>query len=93
MDSIGRAVSRLARLTCGVLGAAALTIGVAAAHTTSLGYVPGTTAGSVTIWTGSYLHGATVVNEGTATLTGVTVAYNQSVPFNNPRCRCGRPGW
>lgn len=84
MDYIGRAVSRLARVTCGVLGATALTIGAAAAHTTSLGYVPGTTAGSVTIWTGSYAHGGTVVNEGTATLTGVSVTYNQSVPFNIP---------
>jgi hypothetical protein len=78
------AVSRVARLAGGALATAALTIGVAAAHTTSLGYVPGTTAGSVTIWTGSYLHGGTVVNEGIATLTGVTVPYNQSVPFNIP---------
>jgi hypothetical protein len=52
------------------------------AHTTSLGYVPGTTAGSVTFWTGSYAHGGTVVNEGIATLVGVSVTYNQSVPFN-----------
>jgi IPTL-CTERM motif len=59
-------------------------IGTAAAHTTSLGYVPGTTAGSVTFFTGSYSHGGTPVNEGTATLTGVTVVYNQVVNFNIP---------
>lgn len=59
-------------------------IGTAAAHTTSLGYVPGTTAGSVTFWTGSYSHGGTPVNEGVATLTGVSVVYSQSVSFNIP---------
>ena len=59
-------------------------IGTAAAHTTSLGYVPGTTAGSVTFWTGSYSHGGTPVNEGTATLTGVSVNYIQVVNFNVP---------
>jgi len=59
-------------------------ISVASAHTTSIGYVPGTTAGSVTFWTGSYSHGSTPVNEGTATLTGVSVVYSQSVNFNIP---------
>ena len=59
-------------------------IGTAAAHTTSLGYVPGTTAGSVTFYTGSYSHGGTPVNEGIATLVGVSVVYNQSVAFNIP---------
>jgi len=57
-------------------------IGTAAAHTTSLGFEPGTTAGSVTFWAGSYGHGGTPVNEGVVTLTGVTVTYNQSQPFN-----------
>jgi hypothetical protein len=57
-------------------------IGAAVAHTTSLGYVPGNTAGSVTFWTGSYAHGGNPVNEGMATLTGVTVTYSQTVSFN-----------
>jgi hypothetical protein len=59
-------------------------IGVANAHTTSIGYVPGGTPGSVTFWTGSYSHGGTPVNEGTATLTGVSVVYNQVVSFDIP---------
>lgn len=42
------------------------------AHTSSLGYVPGSTAGSVVFWTGSYEHGGTVFNEGTFTLQGIT---------------------
>lgn len=67
----------------GLIGLCA-SIGTAAAHTTSLGYVPGNTAGSVTFWTGSYSHGGTPVNEGTATLVGVTVVYNQVVNFNIP---------
>ncbi len=67
----------------GIAGLAA-GIGVANAHTTSLGFVPGTTAGSVTFYTGSYNHGGTPVNEGTATLTGVTVTFNQVVNFNIP---------
>ena len=44
----------------------------ASAHTTSLGYVPGTNPGEVTFWTGSYDHGITPSNEGTFTLQGVT---------------------
>lgn len=57
-------------------------INFANAHTTSLGYVPGANPGEVTFWTGSYNHGGTPVNEGTATLTGVDVVYNQVVNFN-----------
>ena len=60
----------------------AVAIGVAGAHTTSIGYVPGSTTGSVTFWTGSYSHGGGAINEGTATLTGVSVTYNQVVNFN-----------
>ncbi len=67
-----------------LLGTVVFGASLAAAHTTSLGYVPGTTAGSVTFYTGSYTHGGTPANEGTATLTGVTVSYNQSVNFNIP---------
>ncbi|MEO6715907.1 MAG: PEPxxWA-CTERM sorting domain-containing protein [Novosphingobium sp.] len=52
------------------------------AHTTSLGYVPGTTAGTVNFYTGSYEHGGTVLNEGTFTLTGVDVLYNAVVSAN-----------
>ncbi|MEO6566867.1 MAG: hypothetical protein ABIO63_12655 [Casimicrobiaceae bacterium] len=62
----------------------AASIGAVNAHTTSIGYVPGSTAGSVTFWTGSYSHGGGAVNEGTATLTGVSVPYNQVVNFNIP---------
>ena len=67
----------------GVIGFSAC-INVANAHTTSLGFVPGTTAGSVTFFTGSYSHGGTPINEGTATLTGVTVTYSQVINFNIP---------
>lgn len=74
------AVPSLGKLL-GLLAACAFA-GVAAAHTTSLGYTPGATSGSVTIWTGSYSHGGTPVNEGIGTLTGVTVSYNQSQAFN-----------
>lgn len=55
--------------------AAAACAGTANAHTTSLGYVPGASAGEVTIWTGSYSHGGTPVNEGSLTLTGLDVLY------------------
>ncbi len=57
--------------------------GAAYAHTTSLGFVPGTNPGEVTFWTGSYSHGGTPVNEGIGTLTGVSVPYGPvSNPFN-----------
>jgi len=52
--------------------AAAVYAGQASAHTSSLGYVPGSTAGSVTFWAGSYEHGGSVFNEGTFTLQGIT---------------------
>lgn len=53
----------------------ALAIGLALpaaamAHTTSIGYVAGANPGEVTFWTGSYLHGGTVVNEADLTLVG-----------------------
>ena len=54
----------------------------AIAHTSSLGYVPGTTAGSVIFWAGSYEHCGSVGNEGTFTLTGVNVPYNSVVNAN-----------
>lgn len=54
----------------------------AAAHTSSLGYVPGSAAGSVTIWTGSYDHGGFPGVEGTGTLTGVDVVYSSSQNFS-----------
>ncbi len=60
----------------------ALPAAAAMAHTTSIGYVPGANAGEVTFWTGSYVHGGTVVNEGTLTLTGVDVVFSQTVAFN-----------
>lgn len=57
--------------------------GTAAAHTTSIGYLPGSSAGEVTFWTGSYSHGGTPSNEGTGTLTGVTnPLYSSSLSFN-----------
>ena len=65
----------------GILGLLA-GVGTAGAHTTSIGFVPGGSPGSVTFWTGSYTHGGTPVNEGTLTLTGVSLVYSQSVNFN-----------
>ena len=61
--------------------AASLISSSAFAHTTSLGYVPGTTAGSVTFWTGSYQHGGTVGNEGVGTLTSILTGISQSQSF------------
>lgn len=52
--------------------AALLLPAIASAHTSSLGYVPGSTAGSVVFWAGSYEHGGSVFNEGTFTLQGIT---------------------
>lgn len=65
-------------VACGLwsIGSSAL------AHTTSIGYVPGSTFGDVTFWTGSYNHGGTPVNEGSLTLTGVDVLYNQTLSFD-----------
>ena len=65
-----------------LLAAASLmAAGSALAHTSSLGYVPGNTAGSIVLWTGSYNHSGFPGLEGTGTLTGVNVVYNASVPF------------
>ena len=61
----------------------ALPAHVAYAHTTSIGYVPGANNGEVTFWTGSYGHGGGAVNEGTLTLSGVSVLFGPSaVNFN-----------
>ena len=62
----------------GLLAGILMVMGVVAtsaqAHTTSIGFVPGTVFGDVTFWTGSYFHGGTVVNEGSITLTGTSGA-------------------
>lgn len=59
-----------------------LALGQAQAHTTSIGYVPGATTGSVTFWTGSYSHGGVPNNEGMVRLQGVTNGYDQMASFN-----------
>jgi len=56
--------------------------GQLSAHTTSIGYVPGATAGTVTFWTGSYSHGGIPSNEGLVRLQGVSNGYDQTVAFN-----------
>jgi hypothetical protein len=60
-------------------------VGVAYAHTTSLGYVPGSTVGEVTFWAGSYDHGDVPGPQGVGTLVGVTnPAFDSgAIPFNN----------
>lgn len=55
---------------------------IVSAHTTSIGFVPGTNTGEVTFWTGSYDHGGIPNNEGLGSLVGVDVTYNQSQIFN-----------
>ena len=57
-------------------------LGAAQAHTTSIGYVPGSTSGSVTFWTGSYSHGSLPNNEGLVRLQGLSNTYDQTVAFN-----------
>ncbi len=71
-------------LSCAAAVASLLAFaGVAAAHTTSIGYLPGASAGEVTLWTGSYSHNQIPVNEGIGTLTGVTdPSYTASLAFN-----------
>ncbi len=55
----------------------------ASAHTTSLGYVPGTNAGEVTFWAGHYNHGGLPGNQGTGQLVGFSLVYDSGiVPFN-----------
>lgn len=71
---------RIVKFLCGIVIATAAC--PADAHTSSLGYVPGTTPGSVTFWTGSYEHGTSVFNEGTFTLTGLDVPYSAVVNAN-----------
>ena len=60
------------------------TITAASAHTTSLGYVPGTNAGEVTFWAGHYSHGGIPGAQGAGLLTGVTnLLFSSGVlPFN-----------
>ena len=63
-----------------------LSLGVvtgASAHTTSLGYVPGTNAGEVTFWAGHYNHSGLPGNEGTGQLLGFSLVYDSGVvPFS-----------
>jgi hypothetical protein len=66
----------------GALLLASIAATAAQAHTTSIGYVPGSTAGSVTFWTGSYDHGGAPSNEGAVTLSGVTNGYMSTQSFN-----------
>ncbi len=73
---------KLRVLTFCALALTMLSAQFAAAHTTSIGYVPGANPGEVTFWTGSYDHFGTPNNEGIGTLVGVDVAYNQSLAFN-----------
>lgn len=56
--------------------------GAASAHTTSLGYTPGASQGSVIIWSGHYNHsGFPPPLEGVAYLTGVTLTYDSSAAY------------
>lgn len=58
-------------------------LGVASAHTTSLGYVPGVNPGEVTFWAGHYSHGDVPGTEGTGKLDGVSLVYSSGViPFS-----------
>lgn len=59
-------------------------IGTASAHTTSLGYVPGTSPGEVTFWAGHYNHSGVPGPQGQATLVGFNVVYSQTQPFLGP---------
>src|SRR6266850_7872367 len=64
-----RVVIALSALTMLAIGT------IAQAHTTSIGFVPGVNPGEVTFYTGSYSHGGTPVNEGSLTLTGVSLSF------------------
>jgi hypothetical protein len=66
-----------------LLGSAALVAmsTAAFAHTTSLGYVPGDTAGSVTFWAGSYDHSVTPTNEGMVRLQSASLGYDSTLSF------------
>lgn len=58
-------------------------VGVASAHTTSLGYVPGANFGEVTFWAGHYNHGGIPGLQGSGRLVGVDVTYDSGViPFS-----------
>jgi len=71
---------KLANLLAGV--SLAVCAVPAAAHTTSLGYVAGSVAGSVIIWAGHYNHGGVPSVEGIGTLTGVSLVYSSTKPFS-----------
>lgn len=60
-------------------------ISTASAHTTSLGYVPGTNTGEVTFWAGHYSHGSIPGAEGSGQLNGITnpVFASGIIPFND----------
>ena len=78
-------MSRICNTFGAVIIAATAAFGAATAsnaHTTSLGYVPGTTAGSVIIWAGHYSHGGFPPLEGIGNLTGVSLVYSQAKPFS-----------
>ena len=67
----------------GLTAVAVLALGGAAqAHTTSLGYTPGATTGSVIIWSGHYNHSGLPPLEGTAYLDGVSLSYSSSAPYS-----------
>lgn len=69
-------------LSLAAAAAVAILSTAAHAHTSSLGYEPGSNAGEVIFWAGSYEHGGSVLNEGTFTLTGIDTIYNAVVNAN-----------
>lgn len=70
------------RLTLALLLSMGVVTG-ASAHTTSLGYVPGTNAGEVTFWAGHYNHSGLPGAEGTGQLVGFSLVYDSGiVPFS-----------
>ena len=78
---MGGLIKFLGGTAIGVIASVGIATTVSA-HTTSLGYVPGSTAGSVVIWAGHYSHGGFPPLEGTGTLTGVSLVYSQASPFS-----------
>lgn len=79
-------MTNVLRLLSGAAIAAVAVVGMsttAAAHTTSLGYVPGAVAGSIVLWAGHYNHsGFPPPLEGFGTLTGVSLVYSQGASFD-----------
>lgn len=74
--SIKKAVTLSVACALGSMGSTAF------AHTTSIGYVPGSSVGEVTFWTGSYNHSVTPVNEGTLTLTSDDGLFDETKAFD-----------